>query len=262
MTTATSCVDGDVFGWADTSSTITRGSRLATVIRSLNPPGLRVVGHWRVPSAVHLVDPPPGLGMFQPSLLLVTPAALRGVALPQVNRWSTEVDLDPRKPDAVEYLRNAVAAHPLRANVETMTMPTNLNEDQKTFGQIRKALLAGSLFTLALAGISMLVLALEQVRERRRPLAMLSASGVPRAVLARSLLWQVAVPVVLGVLAAIVTGVGLALLVLNLTSTPILLDWADVGVFSAAAVLLVLLVTAATLPALRNATRLAALRTE
>lgn len=53
----------------------------------------------------------------------------------------------------------------------------------RTYDQIRTASLIGSLFTLALAGVSPLVLALEQVRERRRPLGMLSGAGVPRAVL-------------------------------------------------------------------------------
>jgi len=62
--------------------------------------------------------------------------------------------------------------------------------------------------------------------------------------------------------AATATGIGLAALVLRMTSTRMVLDWSDIGVFCAAAVLLVLLVTAATLPALRNATRLSALRTE
>ncbi|HVV19377.1 MAG TPA: FtsX-like permease family protein, partial [Pseudonocardiaceae bacterium] len=127
---------------------------------------------------------------------------------------------------------------------------------------VRTALLSGALFTLLLAGISMLVLALEQVRERRRPLALLSASGVPRTVLAGSLLWQVALPVAVGVLAAIGTGVLLAALVLRLSGTSLTLDWITIGTFSGVAALLVVLVTAATLPALRGAMRLAALRTE
>jgi hypothetical protein len=54
----------------------------------------------------------------------------------------------------------------------------------------------------------------------------------------------------------------LAWLVLRMSSTPMVLDWADIGASGGAAVGLVLLVTAATLPALRNATRLSALRTE
>jgi ABC-type antimicrobial peptide transport system permease subunit len=162
----------------------------------------------------------------------------------------------------VEYVRNAVAAYPLQVFVESFDDPASLSVDQRTFLAIRNGLLIGSLFTLLLAGVSLLVLALEQVRERRRPLAILSAAGVPRAVLARSLLWQVAVPVGVGVVAATATGIGLAGLVLRMTSTRMVLDWSDIGVFSAAAVLLVLLVTAATLPALRNATRLSALRTE
>ncbi|MEV8614845.1 ATP-binding cassette domain-containing protein [Amycolatopsis sp. NPDC051373] len=63
-----------------------------------------------------------------------------------------------------------------------------LTADRKSFATVRSGLDAASLFTLLLAGVSMRVLALEQVRERRRPLALLAAAGAPRSVLAKSLL--------------------------------------------------------------------------
>jgi ABC-type antimicrobial peptide transport system permease subunit len=206
--------------------------------------------------------PLPEISNLPGGSLLITPGAIAGVRLPPAPDGETIVRTDPNLPHGVEYVRNAVAAYPLQVFVETFDDPASLSVDQRTFLAIRNGLLIGSLFTLLLAGVSLLVLALEQVRERRRPLAILSAAGVPRAVLARSLLWQVAVPVGVGVVAATATGIGLAALVLRMTSTRMVLDWSDIGVFCAAAVLLVLLVTAATLPALRNATRLSALRTE
>jgi hypothetical protein len=202
------------------------------------------------------------ISQLQGGSLLITPGAIAGVRLPPALDVETIVRTDPNQPNGLDHVRNAVAAYPLQAFVETFNDPASLSVDQRAFLTIRNGLLAGSLFTLLLAGVSLLVLALEQVRERRRPLAMLSAAGVPGSVLARSLLWQVAVPVGIGVVAATATGIGLAALVLRMTSTRMVLDWPDIGVFCAAAVLLVLLVTAATLPALRNATRLSALRTE
>ncbi|HEX5404188.1 MAG TPA: hypothetical protein VFX16_18015 [Pseudonocardiaceae bacterium] len=49
---------------------------------------------------------------------------------------------------------------------------------------------------------------------------------------------------------------------LRLSDTRMMLDWPTIGTYSAAAAVLVPLVTAATLPSLRSATRLSALRTE
>ncbi len=257
------CRDGDVFSEDTGRPSFAPGTRLAMINgpdASSGPPA--TYGQWTVPAHVQPLNTAARLEFGPVADLVVTPAAIAGVPLPPLSESWTLVRVDPHNADAIEYVRNAVAAHPLRTFVENLTPPAELSADQQTFVQIRTGLLIGSLFTLALAGVSLLVLALEQVRERRRPLAMLSASGVPRAVLARSLLWQIAVPVAVGVLAAIATGLALAVLVLRITSTRLLLDWPDVGIFSAAAVILVLLVTGATLPALRSATRLSALRTE
>jgi uncharacterized membrane protein (DUF485 family) len=98
--------------------------------------------------------------------------------------------------------------------------------------------------------------ALEQMRERRRALASLTAAGVPVKVLARSLLWQMAVPVLPAVVVSVLTGLVMTLLVFRLTPDPVTMDWPG------GAAALVLLVTLSTLPALRAATRLDALRTE
>jgi hypothetical protein len=119
---------------------------------------------------------------------------------------------------------------------------------------------AGSLITLLLAGASLLVPALEQVRARRRPLAVLTASGVPRSTLAWSLLWQNAIPLLLAMVVAVATGAGLG--VLRVLAQPVALDFAGMGVLAGASVLLVLLVTVPTLPALRRATGALGPRTE
>jgi hypothetical protein len=63
-------------------------------------------------------------------------------------------------------------------------------------------------------------------------------------------------------LLAVAVGIGLAQLVLQLFEEPFTMDWALVALFSGVAAVLVLLVTALTLPTLRSATRLAALRSE
>jgi predicted lysophospholipase L1 biosynthesis ABC-type transport system permease subunit len=121
---------------------------------------------------------------------------------------------------------------------------------------------AGSLITLLLAGASLLVPALEQGRARRRPLAVLAASGVPRSTLAWSLLWQNAIPFLLAMVVAVATGAGLGVLLLRVLAQPVALDFAGMGVPAGASVFLVLLVTVLTLPSLRRATGALGLRTE
>jgi len=106
------------------------------------------------------------------------------------------------------------------------------------------------------------VAALEQIRERRRPLAALAAAGVPRTLLARSLLWQNAVPLVLAVVVADVLGCVLGALILRLVGEPVVVDGAGVATYSGVAVLAAGLATVLTLPAVTRATRPAGLRAE
>ena len=62
---------------------------------------------------------------------------------------------------------------------------------------------AGATIVMALIGFSLLLTALEQLRERRRLLAVLVAFGTRRSTLSWSLLWQSAVPVALGLVVAL-----------------------------------------------------------
>ena len=105
-------------------------------------------------------------------------------------------------------------------------------------------------------------MAVEHIRERRRPLAILAASGVPRAVLGRSILWQVALPIGLGVVLALATGLGLAAMLLRVTHDPMTIDWAGIVLMCAGAMALTLVVNALTLPFLKRAMRLTTLRAE
>jgi hypothetical protein len=193
--------------------------------------------------------------------VVLTPDAAADVNLPSDQDAEVWVRTDPKQADASDQIAAAEGRLTWQVFVG-LSGSAELSADQKSFATMRTLLLAGSLFTLLLAGVSMLVLALEQVRERRRPLAVLAAAGVPRSTVARSLLWQTAVPVVLAVVVAVGTGIGLAALVLRMADLPLAMDWSSIGVFAAATVVLVFLVTGATLPALRGTMRLSALRTE
>ncbi|MEU4769563.1 FtsX-like permease family protein [Actinosynnema sp. NPDC023794] len=257
-----SCQDGDTF-YVDPGSsrqsdreTLVAGQQVTTRVDSEGRP---VPGEeWTVPPFT-VVKPPDDTGMYRAGLL-VTPSAARGLPVDPDNS-SVLVQVDPDQPDIAEHVRNALAPLTWRAYTSYFGQ-VDVAERVKEFQSIRQALLAGSLITLLLAGASLLVLALEQVRERRRPLAVLAASGVPRGALSRSLLWQNAVPLLLALVVAVGVGGGLSVLLLRIISQPIVLDWAGIGVLSGAAALMVVVVTLLSLPSLRRATGALGLRSE
>ena len=249
------CADGDVFSGG--GDDLAAGQTVT--LTEFQPRGRPRGGEtWTIPAGIGRARYSAQLASF--GSLIMTPGAVRDVRLPG---GSAELGVftEPGRSDVVERVRNAVAPFGWRVSVasgDRLYQPQTL----ELFLTVRNGLLGGALFTLLLAGISMLVLALEQMRERRRPLAALAASGVPTGTLARSLLWQNTVPVLLAVAVAVVTGIGLAELVFRLIDEPFTMDWPGVALYSGVATVLVLLVTATTLPTLRSATRLAALRTE
>jgi len=122
--------------------------------------------------------------------------------------------------------------------------------------------LAGAAATLALVGASLLVSLLEQVRERRRLLAVLAAFGTRRATLGWSVLWQATVPVALGLVLAIAAGTGLGALLLAIVSLPAAIDWTAVAALAGVGAGVVLAVTALSLPPLWRVMRPDGLRTE
>jgi hypothetical protein len=218
------------------------------------------IGTWTVPKLTLM--PPSAADTEDPSYraVLATPAAVAGLDLSQV-RASGSVQVTSNDPDLPEAARNALA--PLRWHASLFVPdPVRLTDGQRSYLAIRAGLLAGSVFTMLLAGVSLLVLSLEQVRERRRTIAMLSATGVPLQVLARSVVWQNAIPLLLGIATAVLNGIGLSALGAHLTSESFTVDWLAVGVLSATTAGLVLLITTVTLPSLRGAARVASVRIE
>ncbi|NGY58865.1 ABC transporter permease [Lentzea sp. NEAU-D13] len=207
---------------------------------------------WTVPSSLETTQATfPGL--------VLTPAAAKGLVA-----FNSQyiAKLDPSVPDAAEHARNALTvARPWQVFTYFVGQDDTA-EAERVFGVIRRALLAGTLLTLLVAAASLLVVALEQVRERRRPLAVLAASGVPRGTLARSLLWQNALPLAISTVVSLATGIGLGVLVMRVFGAEVAYDWAGLGLITAIVVGLTFAVTALTLPSLRRATGALGLRTE
>ncbi|WP_229402634.1 ABC transporter permease [Micromonospora okii] len=130
------------------------------------------------------------------------------------------------------------------------------------FVNVRRGMVVGVVVTLLLIGTSMLVGMLEQLRERRRLLAMLVAVGTPRRALGWSVLWQAAVPVLIGLGLAVVFGLGLGTVLLRMVGSPISVSWPAVATGVGLGGGLVLLVTGASLPLLWRLTRPEGLRAE
>ncbi|GLW92511.1 FtsX-like permease family protein [Actinokineospora globicatena] len=257
------CVDGKVYTERDINLAAFPAGRVTTIFvpgGDLDFDALHPEGQWEIPQVVERL---PERGVWDnriPGMLLVTPGAIP--QLPPVKVAATyNLSLDRSMPDTGDRLRTALAPFGWQARVSNADR-TTLTRQQETFLSIRRGLLIGAIFTLLLAGLSLLVLAVEHIRERKRPLAVLAASGVPTGVLARSLLWQIAIPIALGVLIAVVLGTVLAVETMLIMGSPLVLDWASVVTMSATAAGLVLLVSLLTLPFLRSATRLDTLRTE
>ncbi|WP_052395546.1 FtsX-like permease family protein [Kutzneria sp. 744] len=252
LTAIKQCQDGDLFTSAKPHSGAFAPVAGQHVILTTYGNGQQKDVAWQMPAALHTTT----LLTDDTGTLWATPGALAGLDAAVVDLHGT---LQPTSPDGnyVEHVRNALAPFGWNANAFSAT-----DASTSTFVLIARVLMVGSVITLLLAAASLLVVALEQIRERRRALAVLAANGVQRIVLARSQLWQTAVPIAVAVIVALVSGLLLAGLLLFVTRQPLDFDWATIGIFVATAVVAVLISTGCTLPALWRAANAEGLRDE
>ncbi|MDI5976234.1 FtsX-like permease family protein [Amycolatopsis magusensis] len=258
-----SCEDGDVFAVGSTEvsprprSLPTGEQQFTRYVDGEPEPGPM----WTVPAQIHQV-PGDRSNPGAAGNLLVTTGALGSVRPPADS--VTFSLAGPGDGNAVVD-RASLALSPLAWDVSVRTVvqseAASRHIDQRT-GTFRAALMAASGFVLSVAALSLLMLSIEQIVERRRPLAALSASGVPLSVLARGSLWQNAIPVLIGVGLAIAAGLGLTVPTLRYAGLPFQLDVGLIATMAGAAVLAVLITTALTWPLLRQVTRLDGLRAE
>ncbi|MEV0325943.1 FtsX-like permease family protein [Micromonospora echinospora] len=210
-----------------------------------------VESRWTVPTGMR------GVAQYDPLLgtdILVTPGAFDAAHVP----YTFLVGLDPADPEAIEHLRNT--AHRIDPFAHLLDFDDPYHDS--VFAMVERALRAGAVALLLLIGASMLVNVLEQLRERRRLLAVLATFGTRRRTLSGSVLYQVAIPVLLGLSLAVATGSALAAILLAVVDEPIAFDWAAIAGVAGTAAVMVLAVTAATLPLLWRLTRAEGLRAE
>lgn len=168
-----------------------------------------------------------------------------------------QIRVDDRVPDVAEHVRNTAA----RIDPGMRFVELNSVARDRQYDSVQTGLQVGATVVLLLIAASMLVSQLEQLRERRRLLSVLVAFGARRSTLGWSVLWQTAVPVVLGLAVAIAGGLGLGATLVRMTEKQVS-DWWLFWPMAGAGGALIVLVTLLSLPPLWRMMRPDGLRTE
>ncbi|MER6839644.1 ABC transporter permease [Streptomyces platensis] len=253
-----SCRNGDIFLTGARGHTLTPG---ATV--DLNPRYSEqdpVRPHlWKIPAAardarLRHTGPAPGRVRYD---LLATPAAV-DIGHFGYPTAEYQIDFDRDTPDAVEQIRNT-AAH-IDPTMNEFSAVDNPHDAQ--YSSVRDGLFAGAVITLLLIGSGLIISTVEQLHERRRLLSTLDAYGTRRSTLGWSVLWQTALPVVLGLGLALACGLALGTLLLAMLDTAVTVDLPVVAEMTGIGGGVILFVTVLSLPPLWRMMRPDGLRTE
>jgi predicted lysophospholipase L1 biosynthesis ABC-type transport system permease subunit len=170
-----------------------------------------------------------------------------------------EVRVARGRAGGADRVRDAAAALDPLAQVQPLAGGGGLGG---SLAKIRAALTAGAFAVLLMIGASLLLATAEQVRERRGVLSVLSAFGARRSTIARSVMWQSAIPVAIGIALAIAIGSALGTLLMRIVGLRIAYDWGAVASMAGAGALVIALVTGLTLPLVARQMSPDALRVE
>lgn len=203
-----------------------------TVVSRRDPTG---EDHWGIMATVGAVDP----------------STLPGATV------NAQIKVDESVADVSEYVRNTAARIDPGMSVASLHSVTR----DRQYASVQTGLQVGATATLLLIAASMLVSQLEQLRERRRLLSVLVAFGTRRTTLGWSVLWQTAVPVVIGLVVAVAGGLGLGAVMIRMVAKRVTDWWLFLPMVGAGAAL-ILLVTLISLPPLWRLMRPDGLRTE
>ncbi|WP_030885425.1 ABC transporter permease [Streptomyces sp. NRRL S-1868] len=213
---------------------------------------------WRVPASAASVRPKPDERTgYDASGLLATPSAIAPEqAEAQYGGW---VSIDKKdEQDALEQVRTTVF-HQDPAGAVFSSAP--MKRSSQDFAGISRAIFAASVAVLLIIGASLVVSIVEQLRERKRQLAVLVAFGTRRSTLGASVLWQSAVPVVLGLTLASGFGLGLGWMLLRTMDRKVT-DWLVFAPMVGVGAGVIALVSLLSLPSLWRTMRPEGLRTE
>ncbi|MGY0018387.1 FtsX-like permease family protein [Streptomyces sp. YJ-C3] len=263
----TSCADGDTFrvtGSGDAysekelASVARPGARLTVDDGKSYTPGVKDKKpvRWTLPKDTTTVTSRRDPAGNRFSGILTTPGALDPARL-HTAVTSAQMVLDESVPDAYDLARNT--AFRIDPSMSVWTFRAVARD--KEYASIRTGLFTAAAVTMTLIAASMLVSQIEQLRERRRLLSVLVAYGTRRRTLAWSVLWQTAIPVVLGMVLAVAGGLGIGWLMLRMIGKPVS-DWLLFLPLAAIGGALIVVVTLLSMPPLWRLMRANGLRTE
>jgi len=161
-------------------------------------------------------------------------------------------------PETVERIRNTVGWSGEVRTAEEVRKDSSSDEPARMV----QLLELGMLLVLLVTAANLLVSTVDGMMERRRPLAVLSAIGVPTRVIRRSVLFQVALPLAAALALGMSTGLVVTGLVFRIAKEPPVFPVAPLLLTGAAAAATILLVTMTALPWVRIVRRPEFLRSE
>ncbi|MBO8193648.1 ABC transporter permease [Streptomyces oryzae] len=218
-------------------------------------PGGHGTATWRIPARTPAVTGKRSAWGMPFAGVLVTPSALPADRLD--SQYSAWVRLKDDEPEAMEHVRTTVFRHDPAA----FAMPIRDREPSAAFRQVSRGIFAAASAVLVLIGASMVISQLEQLRERKRQLAVLVAFGTRRTTLGASVLWQTAIPVALGLALATGFGIGLGWALLRMIGQSVT-DWSSIVPMLGAGTAVIATVTLLSMPQLWRLMRPDGLRTE
>ncbi|RKR91630.1 FtsX-like permease family protein [Micromonospora pisi] len=257
LATLDHCADGDSFSVDETERFSAPLPQAGQRLEIGAPEDDTPKQSWTVPAGIRPASARTAPDGGRHPGLLATPGAVDVQSVPH-RTMLVYLTLDPTVPAAGEQVRNTVAdISPL---VEVYPLARSMEDS--TFHDIRRGLFIGVVAVMLLLGASLLVTTLEQLRERRRLLAVLVAFGARRSTMSWSILFQTAVPVLLGLALATVLGTTLGAVLQRVVREPVRMDWSSLAQLAGVGGGTVLLVTVLSLPALWRLMRPDGLRSE
>ncbi|MFJ8755161.1 ABC transporter permease [Streptomyces sp. NPDC102441] len=258
-----SCQEGDTFvvhpddkemsGWVD--ETARKGKEVELNSEVEFTPGAKSV-RWTLPADARTVMESPDPHGEDHTGILATVGALDPRTVPHAQTIA-QIRVDESVEDSAEFVRNTAARIDPAMQVSSLTSVAR----DRQYASVQTGLRLGAAATLMLIAASMLVSQLEQLRERKRLLSVLVAFGTRRVTLGWSVLWQTAVPVVVGLLVATAGGLGLGVVMTWMLDKTVTKWWLFLPMAGAGGALIVA-VTVLSLPLLWRLMRPDGLRTE